>query len=153
MNHFASRTFWDCYKSLPEEIRELADKNFSLLQSDTSHPSLHFKKIGQFRSARVGRQYRALESKRITDCFGFGLVIIRIMSESLTRSRYKIPLMQRPIGCWRRVSHRDHVGHREYVDELTEASSVQPLEHVVCSVNSVAETNTEEHPVQSLPSF
>jgi hypothetical protein len=60
MNHFASPGFWHFYKALPAEIRSLADKNFQLLRDDPSHPSLHFKKVGRFRSARVGRQYRAL---------------------------------------------------------------------------------------------
>jgi len=45
---------------LPAEIRTLADKNFRLLRDDPNHPSLHFKKVGRFRSARVGLQYRAL---------------------------------------------------------------------------------------------
>lgn len=60
MNHFASPAFWHCYHALPEHIRELADKNFALLRDDPNHPSLHFKKVGRFRSARVGLQHRAL---------------------------------------------------------------------------------------------
>ena len=60
MNHFASPKFWKCYYALPANIRERADKNFALLQTDPTHPSLHFKKVGRFRSARVGLQYRAL---------------------------------------------------------------------------------------------
>ena len=60
MNHFASPNFWKCYYALPANIRELADKNFALLQTDPTHPSLHFKRVGRFRSARVGLQYRAL---------------------------------------------------------------------------------------------
>jgi hypothetical protein len=60
MNHFASPNFWECYHALPANIRELADKNFALLQIDPTHPSLHFKKVGRFRSARVGLQFRAL---------------------------------------------------------------------------------------------
>ncbi len=60
MNHFASPDFWKCYHALPANIRELADKNFALLRTDPTHPSLHFKKVGRFRSARVGLQYRAL---------------------------------------------------------------------------------------------
>lgn len=60
MNHFASPNFWKCYHALPAHIRELADKSFALLQADPTHPSLHFKKVGRFRSARVGLQYRAL---------------------------------------------------------------------------------------------
>ncbi|MGB6041783.1 MAG: hypothetical protein WBF93_01385 [Pirellulales bacterium] len=60
MNHFASPNFWKCYHALPAPIRDLADKNFALLQADPTHPSLHFKKVGRFRAARVGLQYRAL---------------------------------------------------------------------------------------------
>ncbi len=60
MNHHASRAFWECYKQLPDAIRNLADKNFALLRADPTHPSLHFKKVGRFRSARVGRIFRAL---------------------------------------------------------------------------------------------
>jgi hypothetical protein len=32
MNHFATPDFWHCYRNLPEEVRELADKNFALLR-------------------------------------------------------------------------------------------------------------------------
>ena len=46
MNHFASRDFWRCYNELHANIRELANKNFALLQTDPTHPSLHFKKVG-----------------------------------------------------------------------------------------------------------
>jgi len=60
VNHRTTPRFWRAYEALPAEIRELADKNFELLKSDPSHPSLHFKKVGKFWSARVGLQYRAL---------------------------------------------------------------------------------------------
>lgn len=60
MKHFASSRFWSCYERLPERIRELADKNFELLKSNPQHPSLHFKKVGGYRSVRVGLMYRAL---------------------------------------------------------------------------------------------
>ena len=60
MNHFASHTFWDCFDALPSAIQNLADKNFALLKENPSHPSLHFKKVGRYRSARIGRQYRTL---------------------------------------------------------------------------------------------
>ena len=60
MNHFASPNFWKCYHALPAQIRELADKNFALLQAEPNHPSLHFKKVGKYRSARIGLQYRTL---------------------------------------------------------------------------------------------
>ncbi|KAA3644494.1 MAG: hypothetical protein DWP95_04355 [Proteobacteria bacterium] len=60
MNHFASPKFWDCYGCLPTSVKTLADKNFELLKQNLSHPSLHFKKIGRYRSVRVGLSYRAL---------------------------------------------------------------------------------------------
>lgn len=45
---------------LPASVRELANKAFELLKADPQHPSLHFKKVGRFRSARVGLHHRAL---------------------------------------------------------------------------------------------
>lgn len=60
MKHRASREFWNLHRALPEEIRTTADKAFALLKQDPRHPSLRFKKIGRFRSARVGLHYRAL---------------------------------------------------------------------------------------------
>ena len=60
MKHSASPRFWALYHALPAEIRELADKNYRLLKSDPHHPSLHFKKIGNQWSVRIGAHYRAL---------------------------------------------------------------------------------------------
>ena len=60
MKHHASPAFWQCYKRLPARTQRLADKNFKLLKENPEHPSLHFKKIGRFRSARVGLDFRAL---------------------------------------------------------------------------------------------
>ena len=60
MNHRASPRFWRHYRELPEAVRKLADENFELLKTDPHHPSLHFKKINQLWSVRVGLRYRAL---------------------------------------------------------------------------------------------
>ena len=60
MRHFASPSFWGCHDALPQEVRELADRNFELLKANLRHPSLHFKKIGKYRSVRVGLSYRAV---------------------------------------------------------------------------------------------
>ena len=60
MRHLASTRFWALYEALPADVRALADKNFSLLKSDPRHPSLHFKRIGDLWSVRVGDHYRAL---------------------------------------------------------------------------------------------
>jgi hypothetical protein len=60
LKHSASPRFWALYEALPREVRDLADKSFELLKSDSRHPSLHFKKIDKFWSVRVGAHYRAL---------------------------------------------------------------------------------------------
>ncbi|MCP4630242.1 MAG: hypothetical protein GY850_43040 [bacterium] len=60
MRHFASPAFWQHYGKLPANIREIADKNFKLLRKDSSHPSLHLKKVSRYWSVRVGKKYRAL---------------------------------------------------------------------------------------------
>ena len=62
--HFTTPGFWKLYHALPQEIQDLADKNFALLKSDPSHPSLHFKKVGALWSARVGRHYRVIATER-----------------------------------------------------------------------------------------
>ena len=45
---------------LPEEVQRVARRNFRLLVENPRHPSLHFKNVGAYWSARVGRDYRAL---------------------------------------------------------------------------------------------
>ncbi len=64
MNHYATPDFWACYRRLPAAIQDLADKNFELLRTNPGHPSLRFKKVGSFWSARVGLHYRALAKER-----------------------------------------------------------------------------------------
>ena len=60
MKHQASPRFWQAYDELPPDIQRLADKNYALWRQDALHPSLHFKKVGRFWSARVGLQHRTL---------------------------------------------------------------------------------------------
>lgn len=60
MKHYALPRFWAAYNAIPAETQRLADRCFELLKANASHPSLHFKKVGRFRSARVGLHYRAL---------------------------------------------------------------------------------------------
>lgn len=60
MKHFASPSFWVCYKNIPRQIQELADRNFALIKEDPKHPSLHTKKVGKYWSVRISRRYRAL---------------------------------------------------------------------------------------------
>ncbi len=58
--HRTTNRFWTCFESLSADVQKLARKNFSLVQGDPDHPSLHLKKIGKFWSARVGLHHRAL---------------------------------------------------------------------------------------------
>jgi hypothetical protein len=60
LNHHAAPEFWDEYNALPPDVRSIADKNFQLLKADPRHPSLHFKRVGPYFSARVGRSHRVL---------------------------------------------------------------------------------------------
>jgi hypothetical protein len=60
MRHRTTPRFWERYRHLPNDVRELADKNFRLLQRNPRHPSLQFKKVGNLWSARVGLAHRAL---------------------------------------------------------------------------------------------
>jgi hypothetical protein len=60
LTHHTHPDFWECYRSLPIPVQRTADKSFDLLKRDPRHPSLRFKKVGEFWSARVGGQYRAL---------------------------------------------------------------------------------------------
>lgn len=71
MRHLASPRFWSAYDVLPLAVRRLADRNFQLLKHDRRHPSLHFKKVGRFWSARVGARYRALAVEQDEDLVWF----------------------------------------------------------------------------------
>jgi len=58
--HRATAHFWKCFKNTPESVRKISKKNFELLKTNPSHPSLHFKKVGNFWSTRAGMTHRAL---------------------------------------------------------------------------------------------
>ena len=60
MRHIASPEFRACLDKLPANIQETARKNYDLLKDNPSHPSLHFKKIQDYYSVRIGLHYRAL---------------------------------------------------------------------------------------------
>ena len=60
MRHSATNRFWASYEALPTKVRALVDKNFELLRLNRHHPSLQFKQVGKFWSARVGIHHRAL---------------------------------------------------------------------------------------------
>ncbi|WP_420642574.1 type II toxin-antitoxin system RelE family toxin [Candidatus Leptofilum sp.] len=58
--HHTTPQFWERFAKLPEPVQKIARKNFELLKQNPKHPSLHFKRINQFWSVRVGLSYRAL---------------------------------------------------------------------------------------------
>lgn len=58
--HRTTPQFWKRFNLLPDSIQRLARKNFDLLKADLNHPSLSFKKVGKYWSARIGLNYRAL---------------------------------------------------------------------------------------------
>ena len=60
MKHFAAPSFWENYEHLPLKIQKIADEYYAWLKSNLRHPSLHLKKIGKYRSVRVGFHHRAL---------------------------------------------------------------------------------------------
>ena len=60
MKHRATSDFWYYYRQLQPHIQKLADKCYEKLKQDPYYPSLHFKKVGQFWSVRIGIHYRAI---------------------------------------------------------------------------------------------
>jgi hypothetical protein len=60
VKHHAAPDFWSCYRRLPDDIQQTANKSFALLKQDPRHPSLQLKKVDSVWSARVGLHYRAL---------------------------------------------------------------------------------------------
>ncbi|MDE2934949.1 MAG: hypothetical protein OXS47_13915 [Chloroflexota bacterium] len=58
--HRTTPRFWRRFDRLPERVQRTARRNFRLLAENPAHPSLRFKKVGKFWSARVGLDYRAL---------------------------------------------------------------------------------------------
>ena len=58
--HRTTARFWTCLARLPEAVQRVARENFELLKENPAHPSLHFKKVGDMWSLRVGLNRRAL---------------------------------------------------------------------------------------------
>ncbi|MBF0201431.1 MAG: hypothetical protein HQK66_08985 [Desulfamplus sp.] len=61
--HKTTTRFWNCFERLPTYIQKQAKENFKLLKDNPKHPSLHFKNVGKFWSARASLDYRALAFK------------------------------------------------------------------------------------------
>ena len=60
MKSSTTASFRSRLRGLSPDVQNLARKNFKLWLRDAHHPSIQFKKVGRFWSARVGLDYRAL---------------------------------------------------------------------------------------------
>ena len=60
MKYFTTSRSWRRYRTLPRDAQARADRQFELLKSNPRHPSLHFKRVGRYWSARVDQNFRAL---------------------------------------------------------------------------------------------
>jgi len=60
MRSRAVSSFWLGYHKLPAQTRRHAVKQYNLWLENPSHPSVNFKKVGKFWSARVTGSYRAV---------------------------------------------------------------------------------------------
>jgi hypothetical protein len=63
MMHRRNAEFLSLYSALPLSVRASADKQYELLKQDPRHPSLHFKKVGDYWSVRVDGGHRALANE------------------------------------------------------------------------------------------
>lgn len=60
MKSSTTRKFRELFAALPENVRQLARKQYLVWRSNPQHPSLHFKKIGSLWSVRINLEFRAL---------------------------------------------------------------------------------------------
>ncbi len=56
----ATSRFWSCFEQSYQSTQSIARRNYERLRDDPRHPSLRFKKVGDFWSVRVGRSHRAI---------------------------------------------------------------------------------------------
>ena len=48
------------YEVLPKAVQFVADQSYELLKVNSSHPSLHFKRVGKYWAVRISKEYRAV---------------------------------------------------------------------------------------------
>ena len=61
MHSKVTSNFWKLFNDLPENVQNLAIKNYDIWRENPLHPSLHFKNIkNNLFSIRIGLFYRAL---------------------------------------------------------------------------------------------
>ena len=60
MRSHATADFWRCYARLPNRVQQRALKQYRLWLDNPLHPSVGFKRVGRYWSARVSGKYRAI---------------------------------------------------------------------------------------------
>lgn len=71
VRHRATPNFRRCLARLPANVQQSARTAFALIKRDPRHPSVHFKKVERFWSARVGLHHRALAVEQDEDLVWF----------------------------------------------------------------------------------
>ena len=69
--HRTTSHFWRHFRELPPSVQETARRNFELLKANPRHPSLRFRNVGRYWSARVGGSYRAVAVQNGADFVWF----------------------------------------------------------------------------------
>ena len=69
--HRTDPHFWRRFEELPVTVQQIARRNFDLLKANPRHPSLRFRNVGRYWSARVGAAHRAVALKDGDDFIWF----------------------------------------------------------------------------------
>lgn len=80
-------SFWDRYGELPESVRSLADRKYSLFQENPFHPSLGLQQKGEVWTVDIGRSYRALAWRAGDDFHWFWIGSHEAYNKLLRRRR------------------------------------------------------------------
>jgi hypothetical protein len=74
LKSYTVASFWDGFKTLPEEIQTTTRKKFAIWKENPFHPSLKFKCVNasdDIWSVRISRDYRALGVMNKNDIIWF----------------------------------------------------------------------------------
>lgn len=71
MNSSTTEGFRKRFAKLPPEAQKLARKAYRLWRNNPRHPSLHFKKVGNYWSARIDDDHRALGRMKDSTMYWF----------------------------------------------------------------------------------
>ncbi len=73
MNSSVTKSFLEEFARLPAQVQRQARKQYLLWQRDPRHPSLHFKKVGKYWSARIDDNFRVVGRLRDGTLYWFAL--------------------------------------------------------------------------------